>query len=262
MTSNATKPNNTKSIGGGRLYVNRLVLASLFVALSLVLKMAFEIYFMPQLRFNFTSVPIMLSGIFLGPIWGLAVGAISDILNFIIKPAGPYFFGFTLTSALTGFIPGLIFWLTRKNKEFKFYILNIINFVVLVGGMIYLLNANNVVSIKDKVIYLKDAAMPWYIFAILLAVFALYLGAIIWFLRKKETKDTDIPVDKILFAVTSVEIVCSLVLNSIFLSQLYSMAVFAMLPMRFLKSIVVIPIFTFVCFILCNVIARYKLQKK
>lgn len=262
MTSNATKPNSTKSIGGGRLYVNHLVLASLFVALSLVLKMTFEVYFMPQLRFNFCSVPIMLSGIFLGPIWGLAVGAISDILNFMIKPAGPYFFGFTLTSALTGFVPGLIFWLTRKNKKFKFYTLNIINFIVLVGGMIYLLQANHIVSIKDKMIYLNDAPMPWYIFGIIFAIFALYLASIIWFLRKKETKETEISVDKILFAVTSVEIVCSLVLNTIFLSQLYSMAVFALLPMRFVKSIIVIPIFTFVCFILCNVIARYKLQKK
>lgn len=55
--------------------------------------------------FRFVAFPIILSGFFLGPKVGFWVGAISDILGWVIFPSGPYFPGFTLTQGLTGYLP-------------------------------------------------------------------------------------------------------------------------------------------------------------
>ena len=52
--------------------------------------------------FRFVAFPIILSGFFLGPKAGFWVGAISDILGWVIFPSGPYFPGFTLTQ---GYLP-------------------------------------------------------------------------------------------------------------------------------------------------------------
>ena len=55
--------------------------------------------------FRFVAFPIILSGFILGPKAGFWVGAISDILGWVIFPSGPYFPGFTLTQGLTGYLP-------------------------------------------------------------------------------------------------------------------------------------------------------------
>lgn len=45
-----------------------------------------------------------------GPVVGAIYGAALDILTFIIKPTGPFFFGFTLSAILTGVIYGMILY--------------------------------------------------------------------------------------------------------------------------------------------------------
>ena len=114
MKSNAFISSTTRT----RIVVN----CGLLIAISIVLKILFEVYIplggFPSLRLNITALPIMLSGILFGPLAGFAVGFISDILCFIIKPGGPFFIGFTLANGLTGFIPGLLFMMLRK-KEIK-----------------------------------------------------------------------------------------------------------------------------------------------
>lgn len=55
--------------------------------------------------FRFVAFPIILSGFILGPKAGFWVGAISDILGWVVFPSGPYFPGFTLTQGLTGYLP-------------------------------------------------------------------------------------------------------------------------------------------------------------
>lgn len=55
---------------------------------------------------SFGGFPIIMSGYLLGPLPGFVVGAVADLLGFIVRPSS---FGFnpifTLTSALTGLIP-------------------------------------------------------------------------------------------------------------------------------------------------------------
>lgn len=55
--------------------------------------------------FRLVAFPIILSGFVLGPRAGFWVGAVSDVLGYIMFPTGPFFPGFTITQALTGYIP-------------------------------------------------------------------------------------------------------------------------------------------------------------
>lgn len=89
---------------------------AIFVALGVVIN---------TLRFgilSFGGLPIILSGYALGPILGFIVGAITDVVAFIIRPSNIGFPNpiFTLTSALTGLIPVVVSsFLGDKYPNFK-----------------------------------------------------------------------------------------------------------------------------------------------
>lgn len=95
----------------------RITYMAVFIALSVVIN---------TMRFgsvSFGGFPIIYSGLVLGPVNGLIVGAVSDVLGFIIRPSsGGYNVLFTLTSALTGLVPIMIVKLFKvKYPNFKFY---------------------------------------------------------------------------------------------------------------------------------------------
>ncbi len=95
----------------------RITYMGVFIALSVVIN---------TMRFgsvSFGGFPIIYSGLVLGPVNGLIVGAVSDVLGFIIRPSsGGYNVVFTLTSALTGLIPIMVVKLFKvKYPNYKFY---------------------------------------------------------------------------------------------------------------------------------------------
>ncbi|NMB40641.1 MAG: folate family ECF transporter S component [Firmicutes bacterium] len=68
-------------------------------------------------RLGFGSLPIVFSGIFMGPLAGGLVGAIADLAGYFINPFGPYMPHFTLTSTLRGVIPGLVILLASRGRR-------------------------------------------------------------------------------------------------------------------------------------------------
>ncbi len=58
-------------------------------------------------------LPIAAAGSLLGPVPAMLVGALGDVLSYIISPSGAYIPGFTISGALTGLIYGFAFY---KNK--------------------------------------------------------------------------------------------------------------------------------------------------
>lgn len=86
---------------------------AVFVALALAFR-AVPAPPVPGGFFRFAALPIILSGFILGPRCGLWVGAISDVVEFLLFPTGkPFFPGFTLTQALTGALPS---WVMGRAK--------------------------------------------------------------------------------------------------------------------------------------------------
>ncbi len=101
-----------------------LISASLLAALAIVLTRFFGVN-LGVIRVSLGTIPIMLSGIVLGPLYGFATGAVADLVGFLINPmGGAYFPGFTLTTALAGFLPG---FLLRKKKP------SLINLIFAIG---------------------------------------------------------------------------------------------------------------------------------
>jgi ECF transporter S component (folate family) len=62
------------------------------------------------LKISFVFLPNEFIYFLFGPAVGAIFGAAMDILNFIIKPMGDYFFGFTLSGILTGLLYGFILY--------------------------------------------------------------------------------------------------------------------------------------------------------
>lgn len=220
-----------------RLIVN----CGLLVALSVILKLLFEVYIplggFPSLRINLTAIPIILTGILFGPGAGFLVGAISDILCFAIKPGGPFFPGFTLVSALTGFLPGLL-W--RIQKKYGFPHLEWFN-LAFIAGSIAILTVTGVFGFADGAItYSGKAVHPviLVLFAFLLVAFVVYPIIV----HRKNVRP--FRGDYLLFTICVTQILCSIVLNTLFLTTLYGQAVMVLLPARIIANIFIIPLYT------------------
>lgn len=86
----------------------KLVMLALLTALTIVLArfLAFQIQI---LRISLEFIPILIAAILFGPLAGGIVGAVADVLGYVIKPMGTFFPGFTISAFTTGFIYGLFF---------------------------------------------------------------------------------------------------------------------------------------------------------
>ena len=96
----------------------RVAFAGMFIALNIVLTRFFSYtVVIGECRTYvwFGEIPVILSGIMLGPVYGAITGALADLIGYPFNPMGPYFPGFTLSSALTGLLPGLMSLLFRKS---------------------------------------------------------------------------------------------------------------------------------------------------
>jgi len=92
-----------------------LSLAALFVALRVVLGS----FFIPlpiglgTQRVYFTLCVDAFGSFLYGPVVGLAVGGVTDIVSFLIHPTGGFFFGYTLTAMAGSFLYGLFLYRAR-----------------------------------------------------------------------------------------------------------------------------------------------------
>ena len=86
-----------------------LVTLALLIAMNVILTRFFGIQ-TPISQINFSFVPVVLAALLYGPLPAALVGAVGDVLGAVLFPAGAYFPGFTLTSALGGLIYGLFLY--------------------------------------------------------------------------------------------------------------------------------------------------------
>lgn len=86
-----------------------VTIGGMLIAISVVLSF-FKVPITPTLQISFASLPIAAGGMLFGPIVGGAIGLVSDLLGFIVRPNGFFFPGFTLNAILTGAFFGLFFY--------------------------------------------------------------------------------------------------------------------------------------------------------
>jgi len=86
--------------------IKKLTVSSLLIAVSVVLGM-FSVQLGNFIKIGFSLITIEIIGYLFGPIIGGISGGISDILQFLARPTGPFFPGFTLNAILCGVICGI-----------------------------------------------------------------------------------------------------------------------------------------------------------
>lgn len=87
-----------------------VTIAAMLLALHTVLSVFVTIHVTESLRISVSFVATCVTAYFFGPVVGFLSGALGDIIQYLIKPAGGYFFGWTLNAALAGLVYGIGFY--------------------------------------------------------------------------------------------------------------------------------------------------------
>lgn len=100
------------------LFVTKnMVLCGLLAALAIVLGMVASIDAGPYIRIGFSGIPNRVVDCLFGPVAGCLFGGALDVLKYVMKPTGPYFFGLTFSAMLAGVLYGTILY--RKPVTIK-----------------------------------------------------------------------------------------------------------------------------------------------
>lgn len=98
--------------GAASVFKNRraVAVAGMLLALHIILAMVLGIYLTQSVKFSISFITNVVTGYLFGPWMALVTGALGDILQYLLKPVGGYFFGWTFNAALGGLIYGLAFY--------------------------------------------------------------------------------------------------------------------------------------------------------
>ena len=86
-----------------------------------------------HLKIGFSFLPVALGAVLMGPLGGAVVAGLGDFLGAILFPIGPYFPGFTLTSAIGGALYGVAL---RKKEQRLRGLIAVVLFNQLVLGLL------------------------------------------------------------------------------------------------------------------------------
>lgn len=92
------------------LVTKNMVLCGLMAALAVVLGMVASIDIGPYIRIGFSGLPNRIVECLFGPAVGCLFGGMLDILKYVLKPSGPFFFGFTFNVMVAGLIYGMLLY--------------------------------------------------------------------------------------------------------------------------------------------------------
>lgn len=262
--------NNSSKSGKKGLSTKQLVMAALFIALALVVK-PFEIYILPVARFNFIAVPVIMAGILLGPFWGAGVAFIVDLLGFMIMDKSGMALNpiVTIANVMIGFLPGVVFALSKKNetvRKAKYNILNIACYAVLLVLVIALLIANGTMFFENGALYIispssgEPTTVSWLIVGLVGAAFLVYSVLVIMLVTKNPEKDESKNImPKLLFGVTTGMIIGDIIISGLGLGIQYGWPLPLMLVVRIIKAFFAIPIYTLVCYIVYKAVGKTRI---
>lgn len=155
--------------------VRKIVYAGIFIALNIILTRIFSysvrIGSVVGVRLSLSQVPLVLSGIILGPLYGGFCGALSDLVGFPINSQGAYFPGFTISAALMGIVPGLVGKLIRDrwnliSLSITIIITTVLTSTILNSLWVYILSGSAAIVLLPPRIVANIIMIPIYIFMV------------------------------------------------------------------------------------------------
>ena len=120
----------------------KIILSAMLLSILIVLSRFFSIK-SSFLVISFSFIPMMLAAIYLGPKYAAIIAGLGDLIGAILFPFGAYFPGFTISSAIIGFIYGIFLYKKpeENRKDFKFIIQLIISSILVLVGIKILLES-------------------------------------------------------------------------------------------------------------------------
>lgn len=94
----------------------KIIITAILLATQIVLSRFLSIK-TPILKISFAFVPSILCAIWLGPKWTVLLNVLADIIGATLFPTGAFFIGYTISTAISGLIYGLLLY---KNEEKKY----------------------------------------------------------------------------------------------------------------------------------------------
>lgn len=94
--------------------IKKIIVGAMLLAMFIIFNRFISIK-TEVLVISFTFVPMMISAMWLGPKYSTIIALLGDLLGALLFPFGPYFPGFTVSSAISGLIYGL--FLYNKGEE-------------------------------------------------------------------------------------------------------------------------------------------------
>lgn len=87
-----------------------LTVCAMLAALALILSQVATIRIGPYVRIGFSGIPNRMVDYLFGPVTGALFGGALDIVKYLIKPDGAFFFGFTFNAMAGAFIYGCFYY--------------------------------------------------------------------------------------------------------------------------------------------------------
>lgn len=95
----------------------KIILTAILLALLIILSRFLSIK-TPVMKISFAFVPTMLCAVWLGPKWTILLNVLGDVIGATLFPTGPYFVGYTISTAIAGLIYGLLLY-KKEGKEYS-----------------------------------------------------------------------------------------------------------------------------------------------
>lgn len=119
-----------------KVLLKNIIIIAMFSAMQIIFSRFLSVQVNDGLRLSFETVPIILAGFWFGPVTGMVVGGLSDILGSVLFPFGPYFPLLTFGPVLLGLVCGIGGRLFDRSSLTKFNRGWILIIIVIIGEVI------------------------------------------------------------------------------------------------------------------------------
>lgn len=93
----------------------KIILTAVLLAMQIVLSRFLSVK-TPILKISFAFIPSMLCAIWLGTKWIVLLNVLGDIVGATLFPTGAFFIGYTISTAISGLIYGLLLYKKEDNS--------------------------------------------------------------------------------------------------------------------------------------------------
>lgn len=240
-----------------KLEIRSITFTAFMVMLSVVLSLLsimIPLFGYPSLKIGLSQLPLMITGIFLGPSWAFVAGLIEDVLEVVIAPAGAPFFGFTLNKVLIAMIPALWMLLPKsKIKSFK-YLPHLMLGVIYLTAMAFVVSINEVKVGKDTLQVLTSTKIGIFILSTLMVGFMVFMLNII--AKYFADRNYNFALTDWAISILWVELIVNLILTPFWLQVMYGIPFWLNVAPRLVKGTVMIQVNIVLGFILVNLVDK------